>query len=101
MFGDDPSVPGFLQKIDQAELKKKQDVRNMEIFLEKLKDIKLIFTRETSEINKNVAKVPVTAQEVLDTLNKRYNLGIKKENFKMEQALDTVGEHFVTVSFAS
>lgn len=50
----------------------------MEIFLEKLKDIKLVFLRETSEINKNVAKDPVAGPEILDSLNKRYGLGIKK-----------------------
>ena len=61
LFADDPSSEGFLEKINKDDLKKKQDVRNLEIFLEKLKDIKLIFTRETSDINKNVAKVPVTA----------------------------------------
>ncbi len=36
-------------------------MRALEIFLNKLKDIKLIFNREVSEINKNVAKVPVDA----------------------------------------
>jgi ribosomal protein L9 len=70
-------------------------MRALELFLEKLKDIKLIFNRETSEINKNVAKHPVVAQEVLDTLNKRYNMGIKKEDFRMEQGIDTIGEHFI------
>ena len=70
-------------------------MRALELFLEKLKDIKLIFNRETSEINKNVAKHPVVAQEVLDTLNKRYNMGIKKEDLRMEQGIDTIGEHFI------
>ena len=34
-------------------------MRNLEIFLDKLKDIKLVFVREVSEINKNVAITPV------------------------------------------
>ena len=74
-------------------------MRNLEIFLDKLKDIKLVFVREVSEINKNVAISPVTASEVLSSLNQRYNLGIKQEDFKMEQGLDTIGEHFVTVTY--
>jgi len=59
-------------------------MRNLQIFLSKLKDMKLIFQREVSEINKNVAREPVEANEVLDSLNKRYNLGIRREDFKME-----------------
>ena len=74
-------------------------MRNLEIFLDKLKDIKLVFVREVSEINKNVAITPVSAAEVLSSLNQRYNLGIKQEDFKMEQGLDTIGEHFVTVTY--
>ena len=74
-------------------------MRNLEIFLDKLKDIKLVFVREVSEINKNVAIIPVAASEVLSSLNQRYNLGIKQEDFKMEQGLDTIGEHFVTVTY--
>ena len=70
-------------------------MRALELFLSKLKDIKLIFNREVSEINKNVAKIPVDAQEVLEYLNKRYNMGIRREDFKMEQGLDTIGEHYV------
>ena len=76
-------------------------MRNLEIFLDKLKDIKLVFVREVSEINKNVATSPVQANEVLSALNQRYNLGIKSEDFKMEQGLDTIGEHFVTVTYRS
>ncbi len=82
-------------------MKLKQDMRVLEVFLSKLKDIRIIFDREVSEINKNVAKVPVQADEVLDSLNKRYNLGIKRQQFKMEQALDTIGEHFVQATFLS
>lgn len=76
-------------------------MRVLEVFLSKLKDIRIIFDRDVSEINKNVAKTPVQADEVLDSLNKRYNLGIKKQQFKMEQALDTIGEHFVQATFFS
>ena len=79
----------------------KQEQRVLETFLSKLKDIRIIFDREVSEINKNVAKTPVSGEEVLDSLNKRYNLGIKREKFKMEQALDTIGEHFVQSTFFS
>jgi ribosomal protein L9 len=82
-------------------LKLKQDMRVLEVFLSKLKDIRIIFDREVSEINKNVAKTPVQADEVLDSLNKRYNLGIKKQQFKMEQSMDTIGEHFVQATFFS
>lgn len=71
------------------------------MFLAKLKDIRIIFDKDVSEINKSVAKVPVSADEVLDSLNKRYNLGIKRQQFKMEQALDTIGEHFVQATFFS
>ncbi len=88
-------------KTDLAELKKKQEIRSLELFLSKLKDIKLIFNREVSEINKNVAKIPVDPQEVLDSLNKRYNMGIKREAFKMEQGLDTIGEHYISVTYSS
>ena len=70
-------------------------MRALEIFLSKLKDIKLVFNREVSEINKNVAKIPVDAQEVLESLNKRYNMGIRRDDFKMEQGLDSIGEHYV------
>lgn len=83
------------------ELKTKQDMRALELFLEKLKDIKLIYLREVSEINKNVAKTPLEAPEVLDSLNKRYNMGIKREDFRMETGLDTIGEHFVQVTYSS
>jgi ribosomal protein L9 len=76
-------------------------MRVLEVFLSKLKDIRIIFDREVSEINKNVAKTPVQADEVLDSLNKRYNLGIKKQQFKMEQSMDTIGEHFVQATFFS
>eukprot|EP00353_Schmidingerella_taraikaensis_P003295 CAMPEP_0185578178 /NCGR_PEP_ID=MMETSP0434-20130131/12220_1 /TAXON_ID=626734 ORGANISM="Favella taraikaensis, Strain Fe Narragansett Bay" /NCGR_SAMPLE_ID=MMETSP0434 /ASSEMBLY_ACC=CAM_ASM_000379 /LENGTH=107 /DNA_ID=CAMNT_0028195929 /DNA_START=284 /DNA_END=604 /DNA_ORIENTATION=- len=76
-------------------------MRNLELFLAKLKDIKLVFQREVSEINKNVATKPVESNEVLDSLNRRYNLGIKRDDFKMEQGLDTIGEHFVTVTYQS
>ena len=76
-------------------------MRNLEIFLAKLKDIRLIFQRDVSTINKNVATKPVEANEVLDSLNKRYNLGIERQDFKMEQGLDTIGEHFVTVTYKS
>ena len=76
-------------------------MRSLSLFLSKLKDIKLVFQREVSQINKNVATKPVEAAEVHDMLNKRYNLGIKKEDFEMEQGLDTIGEHFVTVTYRS
>eukprot|EP00352_Strombidinopsis_acuminata_P009755 CAMPEP_0176358796 /NCGR_PEP_ID=MMETSP0126-20121128/15835_1 /TAXON_ID=141414 ORGANISM="Strombidinopsis acuminatum, Strain SPMC142" /NCGR_SAMPLE_ID=MMETSP0126 /ASSEMBLY_ACC=CAM_ASM_000229 /LENGTH=68 /DNA_ID=CAMNT_0017713169 /DNA_START=412 /DNA_END=615 /DNA_ORIENTATION=+ len=44
---------------------------------------------------------PIEADEVLDQLNKRYNMNIKRKNFRMEGALDTIGEHYVGVSFVS
>ena len=59
-------------------------MRSIELFLNKLKDIKLVFQRDVSEINKNVATKPVEASEVLESLNRRYNLGIKREDFRME-----------------
>ena len=67
--------------------------------MSKLKDIRILFDRDVSEINKNVAKTPVVAEEVLESLNKRYNLGIKKQQFKMDQALDSMGEHYVQATF--
>ena len=54
-----------------------------------------------SEINKNVTKQPLASAEVLDTLNKRYNLGIQEEDFTMDSQVDTVGEHYVTAKFTS
>ena len=48
-----------------------------------------------------MVKTPLASSEVLEKLNKRYNLGIKPEDFKMESQVDTVGEHFVTASFYS
>ena len=38
----------------------KQEERILEVFLSKLKDIKIVFDKETSEINKNVSKTPVS-----------------------------------------
>lgn len=99
LFATDPAAQNI--KVDLAGLKIKQDMRVLEVFLSKLKDIRIIFDRDVSDINKNVAKVPVSADEVLDSLNKRYNLGIKRDKFKMEQALDTIGEHFVQATFLS
>ena len=88
-------------QVDLASLKLKQEQRVLEVFLAKLKDIRIIFDKDVSEINKSVAKVPVSSEEVLESLNKRYNLGIKRQQFKMEQALDTIGEHFVQATFFS
>lgn len=48
-----------------------------------------------------VATEPVISAEVLEQLNKRYNLGILEEDFQMEAAIDTIGEHFVTVTYRS
>jgi ribosomal protein L9 len=69
--------------------------------LNKLKDIKIHFEKEVSHINKNVAVEPVSSQDVLDLLNKRYNLGILKENFNMDMGIDTIGEHLIKTSFFS
>lgn len=73
----------------------------MQLFLDKLKDIKLVFLREVSEINKNVAKAPVAGAEILESLNKRYGLGIQRDDFRMEHSLDSIGEHFVPVTYQS
>ena len=99
MFATDPAAA--MLSVDPAELQRKQEMRTLELFLNKLKDIKLIFSREVSEINKNVAKAPVDAVEVLESLNRRYNMGIKKQDFKMQHSLDSIGEHFVPVVYAS
>eukprot|EP00347_Sterkiella_histriomuscorum_P001665 403371141 len=99
LIDTDPDIKKV--QYDAAILKRKQEIRVLEVFLSKLKDIRIIFDKEVSEINKNVAKVPVSPDDVLDQLNKRYNLGIKKTDFKMETGLDTVGEHFVQSSFNS
>ena len=71
------------------------------MFLQKLQSIQLVFERDVSDINKNVTKEPLTSEEVLEALNRRYNLGVKSEDFKMEATVDTIGEHFVTASFYS
>ncbi len=99
IFATDPAVKNV--QVDLASLKLKQEQRVLEVFLAKLKDIRIIFDKDVSEINKSVAKVPVSSEEVLESLNKRYNLGIKRQQFKMEQALDTIGEHFVQATFFS
>ena len=95
----DPRVKAF--QTDIPALSNKQAVRAMEIFLSKLKDIRLVFVREVSEINKSVSKKPAEVHEVLEQLNKRYNMGIRKEDFKMESAIDTIGEHLVHVTYHS
>lgn len=64
LFYTDPKVKSF--QADLPELKKKQDIRSLEIFLSKLKDIRLVFNRDVSEINKNVTKQPVEVPEVLE-----------------------------------
>lgn len=46
-------------------LKLKQEERVLEVFLSKLKDIRIVFEKEVSEINKNVAKVPVKGKYFL------------------------------------
>ena len=99
IFATDPAVKNV--QVDLASLKLKQEQRVLEVFLAKLKDIRIIFDKDVSEINKSVAKVPVSSEEVLESLNKRYNLGIKRQQFKMEQALDTIVEHFVQATFFS
>ncbi len=99
IFATDPAVKNV--QVDLASLKLKREQRVLEVFLAKLKDIRIIFDKDVSEINKSVAKVPVSSEEVLESLNKRYNLGIKRQQFKMEQALDTIGEHFVQATFFS
>ena len=43
----------------------------------------------------------MTSDEILDSLNKRYNLGIEPQDFKMEASIDAMGEHFVTAKFYS
>ena len=73
-FFTDPAAQPFLDSIDEEELTGKQEQRAMELFLARLKDIKLVFTRNVSEINKNVAKEPVTGQAILEQLSKRYNI---------------------------
>ena len=45
-----------MKEIDQASLKLKQDERNLEIFLQKLQQINIVFERQVSEINKNVTQ---------------------------------------------
>ena len=100
-FWTDPSAQKLLKNLNMTRLRKMQAERKMEVFLNKLKDIKLIFDREVSEINKNVATEPVEASEILEALNKRYALGISKDDFRMESGLDTMGEHLVTVIYKS
>ena len=79
----------------------KQEERQLEQFLLKLQQIRIVFDREVSEINKNITKQPLQSIEVLDLLNKRYKMNIKESNFKMEAQVDTIGEHYVTTSFFS
>ena len=79
----------------------KQEERQLEQFLLKLQQIRIVFDREVSEINKNITRQPLQSNEVLDLLNKRYKMNIKESNFKMEAQVDTIGEHYVTTSFFS
>lgn len=60
----DPRVKNFTYC--KETLKEKQAIRAMEIFLGRLKNIKMVFVREVSEINKSVSKKPVEVNEVLD-----------------------------------
>ena len=90
LFFSDPDSKQFINTVDVSKtlkysyfchlqtqiLEKKQQERRLEVFLSKLKQIKIMFDREVSEINKNVAKLPLESSEVLDQLNKRYNMGI-------------------------
>ena len=59
--------------------------------MKRVKNIKLTFDKQVSDINKNVAVEPVTKGEVIDQLNKKFNLGIKAENCNMEMNIDTLG----------
>lgn len=54
LFATDPAAA--LVSVNIAALKVKQDMRVLETFLNKLKDIRIIFDRDVSEINPNVAK---------------------------------------------
>ena len=102
LFYSDPRAAEFLKSLQgDTDLKQKQSERILEIFLQKLQSIQLVFERDVSEINKNVTKEPLTSEEVLGALNRRYNLGVKSDDFKMEATVDTIGEHFVTASFYS
>ena len=59
MFFSDPDSQQFIKQVDTSALLQKQQERNLEVFLSKLKQIKIVFDREVSEINKNVAKTPL------------------------------------------
>ena len=55
MFYSDEDRPSYEKSIEVKELVKKQSERRLQGFLAKLKSIKIIFDREASDINKNVA----------------------------------------------
>ena len=80
---------------------KKQLGRQLSIFLDKLKNTKITFLRDISHINKQMVLQPILSDEVLETLNKRYNMGIKKDDFAMKSELDRVGLHQATVRYNS
>lgn len=56
------------------------------------KKIKILLKHQSLVNNFNILiseyNFYIIADEVLDTLNRRYNLAIKKEDFKMDTALD-------------
>jgi len=69
LVATDPRAPEFAKSVDVTlsfnryskleELKKKQEQRVLEVFLDRLKEIKITFERDVSSINKNVAETPV------------------------------------------
>mmetsp|Transcript_40876 Transcript_40876/g.39454 ORF Transcript_40876/g.39454 Transcript_40876/m.39454 type:complete len:178 (-) Transcript_40876:27-560(-) len=101
LFATDPDAVAFALKVDKEKLKRQQEERLLEVFLSQLKDIRIIFNKDVSELNKKVASEPVLGSEVLAMLNTQYNLNIQESDFKMDSGIDTLGEHSIQASFFS
>jgi len=67
-FAKQVDVSGW-KWLQQEKLKKKQEGRILELFLQRLKDVKLHFQGPLNEMNKNMLNNPIEKEEVLATLN--------------------------------
>ena len=82
-------------------MKKKQDQRVYDLFVERLKSIRLHFRRPVSQINNQVVTDPVTPEQILKELKTRFGLPVKPEDLQLSNTLDSVGEHFIAATFFS
>ncbi len=101
VIATDPRYAALEKGIDMEILKEKQEQRLYDIFVERLKNVKLSFNRPVSKINRAVTLIPVTPEEVMEGLEQRYGMALKENDLKMSQELGTIGEHLLSASFYS